>query len=66
VTNDERKALRQAVADYMYSEGCTCCQNVDAHHQHRERLAKLLGVQRRDGWYDFSKFRSSSTTAPRK
>jgi len=37
-------ALRTAVADYMHSEGCSCCQG-DDHDMHTEVLAKLLGVE---------------------
>jgi len=36
----ELKELRQAVADYMRSEGCSCCRDIDAHERHAERLAK--------------------------
>lgn len=45
MTREERKALRQAVADYMQSEGCSCCQDRDAHQQHTAMLAKLLKVE---------------------
>ncbi|MBX4188235.1 MAG: hypothetical protein KW793_03835 [Candidatus Doudnabacteria bacterium] len=55
-----RDILRQAVADYMESEGCSCCQNTIEHKQHTERLAKLLKVPKyADGsGYDFNKFKS--------
>lgn len=36
--------LRTAVADYMCSEGCSCCRDIDAHKKHTKRLAKLLKV----------------------
>jgi hypothetical protein len=39
-------AIRRAVADYIASEGCSCCQNVDAHRDAAERLGKLLRVPR--------------------
>jgi len=55
--------IRRAVADYMHSEGCSCCQNIEAHEKHREVLAKLLRVPKKDDWHDFSRFRTSSTTA---
>lgn len=57
-----RKALRTAVADYMRSEGCSCCEDEVAHAKHKEALAKLLRVPKyKDGsGYDFSKFRSPS------
>jgi hypothetical protein len=52
--------VRQAVADYMASEGCSCCQDVDAHKEHKERLGKLLNVEpySDNSGRDFSKYRS--------
>lgn len=57
MTRTERQKLRQAVADYMYSEGCSCCRSSD-HDEHRARLAKLLGIKPKDDWHDFSPYRS--------
>lgn len=54
-----RRAVRQVVADYMGSEGCSCCEG-DDHHEHRGRLAKMLGVPKYtdgSGW-DFPRFRT--------
>ena len=56
------EAIRRAVADYMYSEGCSCCQDQDAHDKHRAELAKLLRVPKRNGWHDFSKYRTKEKT----
>lgn len=55
--------IRRAVADYMHSEGCSCCRNVEAHTAHEERLAKLLKVPKyKDGsGYDFTRFRTKPT-----
>lgn len=55
-----KKALREAVANYMYSEGCSCCRDIEKHKLHKEALAKLLGVKKYpDGsGYDFNKFRT--------
>lgn len=60
MTPAERKEIRTAVADYMQSEGCSCCQDRDAHEQHKARLAKLLKVPTYDdgSGYNFSKFRT--------
>jgi len=57
-----RKAIRQAVADYMKSEGCSCCRNVEAHKRHEKRLAKLLNVPpyADNSGYDFSLFESDA------
>ena len=46
MTRQELKAIRTAVADYMRSEGCSCCQDYEAHHEHHARLGKLLKVQK--------------------
>jgi hypothetical protein len=58
--NEFRKQVRQAVADYMQSEGCDCCRSVKDHQQHTARLAKLLRVQKYDdsSGFDFQRFRS--------
>lgn len=54
------KTVREAVANYMRSEGCSCCRDIDAHTKHTKVLAELLGVPMYDdeSGYDFSKFRS--------
>jgi hypothetical protein len=39
--------IRQAVAAYMWSEGCSCCRS-DNHDENGERLAVLLGVKKYD------------------
>lgn len=58
-----RRQVRQAIADYMSSEGCSCCQNIDAHLEHKARLAGLLTVPKySDGsGYDFYRFKSKRT-----
>ena len=56
---DELAKIRTAVADYIGSEGCRCCQGYD-HNKHKKILAQLLGVRKyKDGsGYDFTKYRS--------
>ncbi len=53
-----REKVRAAVANYMWSEGCTCCRR-DNHDQHAAELARLLHVPMyTDGsGYDFASFR---------
>jgi len=53
---DER--IRQAVADYMRSEGCDCCRNRPAHDEATRILAGLLDVPMYDdgSGYDFNQF----------
>lgn len=61
---DKEKSLlseiRRAVADYMRSEGCSCCGDYSAHQQHAAVLGKLLNVPAyKDGsGYDFRRFRT--------
>jgi len=52
------EAIRQAVADYMRSEGCSCCRDEMAHREHTAALAGLLDVPLYpDGsGYNFSQF----------
>jgi methionine aminopeptidase len=52
--------IRQAVADYMRKEGCSCCRDYEGHKINEARLGKLLKVKKyNDGsGYDFSKYRS--------
>lgn len=54
-----RKQLREAVANYMMSEGCGCCESRN-HDEYKNELGKLLKVPKyKDGsGYDFSKFRT--------
>lgn len=61
MTRAEIKELRIAVANYMASEGCSCCRNCEAHDINRERLAKLLRVPKyKDGsGHDFSKYKTA-------
>ena len=58
VNADDRKMMRRMVADYMQSEGCSCCQNHDEHAKHKAALAKILNVKKySDGsGYDFTRY----------
>jgi len=40
-----RADVRRAVADYIGSEGCSCCQGSN-HDEHKAALAKLLNVKK--------------------
>ena len=61
--DEKLKEIRNAVADYIGSEGCSCCRNSDKHDEAEARLGKLLRVPKySDGsGYDFSKFRTKET-----
>lgn len=52
--------LRRAVADYMGSEGCSCCRDYFAHREHEAVLAKLLRVPKyADGsGFDFGRYQT--------
>ena len=52
--------VREAVANYIRSEGCSCCQDVDGHVKHGAELAKLLDVPMYSdkSGYDFGQFES--------
>lgn len=56
-----KKEVRKAVADYMRSEGCSCCRDIDAHKEHEKVLAKLLNVPMYDdeSGFNFTKFHSN-------
>ncbi len=62
MTRKERAEMRRLVADYMRSEGCSCCRDMDAHEKHTAALGKALKVGKySDGsGYDFSKYRSGA------
>lgn len=53
--------IRKAVADYMRSEGCSCCQS-SQHPANAARLGRLLNVPKHEdgSGYDFAKFRSKT------
>lgn len=38
------EAVRRAVADYIRSEGCSCCRDYEAHEEAKTRLGNLLDV----------------------
>lgn len=54
------KEVREAVANYIASEGCTWCKNVEAHKENTAKLARLLNVPeyKDHSGYDFSPFRT--------
>lgn len=53
-------AIRTAVADYMATEGCSCCRDQTGYDHQKETLGKLLKVKPyADGsGRDFSRYRS--------
>lgn len=57
----ERAAMRQAVADYMRTEGCGCCSDREQHDADRAVLAKMLRVPRYpDGsGHNFARFQTN-------
>lgn len=65
---DYRRAVRRALADYIASEGCSCCRREDEHRAAAVVLAKLLGVPPYpDGsGYDFHKFKTEKKQVKKK
>jgi len=55
--NKELEKIRTALANYMASEGCSCCEG-DDHDAYKAALAILLEVPMYEdkSGYDFSKF----------
>ena len=51
--------VRRAVADYISSEGCSCCRG-SKHDEHKAELAKLLRVPKYDddSGFNFGHFES--------
>lgn len=37
-----KELVRQYFADYRYSEGCSCCRNIEEHKEAENKLAELL------------------------
>jgi hypothetical protein len=67
MTPKERAEIRRLIADYMRSEGCTCCRDTEAHEKHAEALAKALKVRKYDdgSGYDFAHYRSPESNGDR-
>lgn len=42
MTKEELRALQEAVQEYVSSEGCTCCEDHEAHKLAARKLGKLL------------------------
>jgi hypothetical protein len=57
-TGSEKVAIRRALADYIASEGCSCCRSTERHEAAMKRLAKLLNIPMyadKSG-YDYGRF----------
>ena len=52
--------MRRAIADYMRTEGCSCCRDIDGHEKAKKRLAKLLNVPQYDDGSGFDFYRFST------
>ena len=52
--------IRRAVADYIGTEGCSCCRDIDGHEAAAKRLGRLLDVKPYDdgSGYNFYAYRS--------
>lgn len=56
--NKELNKIRKVLADYINSEGCSCCENTEEHKIAKKKLAELLDVPKYkdESGYDFNKF----------
>ncbi|MCK9273349.1 hypothetical protein M0P65_07475, partial [Candidatus Gracilibacteria bacterium] len=52
--------IRQAFADYVATEGCSCCRDIDGHEKALKQIATLLKMKKyKDGsGYDYSRYKS--------
>ncbi len=59
---DFKKNILCAISDYMYSEGCSCCRDIEKHEINTKRIAELLNVSpySDNSGYDFSPYRTTS------
>ena len=63
-TKEFKKKVLEAVANYMSSEGCSCCQDYDQHKVHKQVLGELLDVEPKlyefddEPYYNFSQYKS--------
>ena len=53
-----KKEILELIANYMRSEGCTCCQNREEHEDVKRRLGELLDCGKYDGEdeYNFNQY----------
>lgn len=58
IGTQERNILRKAIANYMESEGCSCCRDNEKHDFNKEVLSILLSVKKYDdnSGYNFYKY----------
>ena len=56
--------IRTALADYIASEGCSCCQDRDGHTEAMDRLGKLLKMKKYSdkSGYDYSRYKTVKKT----
>jgi hypothetical protein len=61
ILSDFSEEIRKNVVNYMRSEGCSCCQDIDKHRENKAKLAELLNVPpySDNSGFDFSQFRSN-------
>jgi len=61
-----KERVREAIANYMHTEGCSCCRDNKGHEANKKVLAELLDViEYEDGsGYDFSIYRKGAKNVP--
>jgi len=63
ILRSERAEIRRAFADYIATEGCSCCRDIEGHSEAMKRLGKLLRMKKYcDGsGYDYSLYTTNKT-----
>lgn len=55
-----KKQLRAAIADYISTEGCSCCRDSEGHDEAMGRIGKLLNMKKYSdkSGYDYSVYKT--------
>lgn len=64
IPNDVLAELRRAFADYVSSEGCSCCQNTEAHAEAMARMGQLLSLEPYDDGSGYNVYVHSTRNNP--
>ena len=54
IVEEFKKEVRELIANYMRSEGCTCCQDFEEHAKNKKLLGELLDCGKYDGEDDYN------------
>jgi len=54
IVEEFKKEVRELIANYMRSEGCSCCSDSEAHYINKKLLGELLDCGKYDGEDDYN------------